>query len=31
MYDATLGVVQGAIDKYNKAKSMCVDNCACGC
>lgn len=31
MYDATLGAVQGAIDKYNKAKSMCVDNCACGC
>lgn len=31
MYDATLGAEQGAIDKYNKAKSMCVDNCACGC
>ena len=31
MYDATLGLKGGAIDKYNKAKSMCVDNCACGC
>ena len=31
VYDATLGLGGSAVDKYNKAKSMCVDNCACGC
>tara|TARA_R110002012_G_scaffold41035_5_gene112702 strand:+ start:152 stop:613 length:462 start_codon:yes stop_codon:yes gene_type:complete len=30
-YDATEGLAEGAVEKYNKAKSMCVEVCACGC
>ena len=30
-YDATLGLADGAQDKYNKAKELCTERCACGC
>tara|TARA_Y100000816_G_scaffold286061_1_gene266596 strand:- start:12236 stop:12694 length:459 start_codon:yes stop_codon:yes gene_type:complete len=30
-YDATLGITDGATDKYNKAKELCTERCACGC
>ncbi len=30
-YDATLGNINAATDKYNKAKEFCTERCACGC
>lgn len=30
-YEATLGLVDSVQDKYNKAKELCVEVCACGC
>ena len=30
-YDATLGLGDGAQEKYNKAKELCTERCACGC
>jgi hypothetical protein len=31
LYEATTGNVGTAQDKYNKAKELCVEVCACGC
>ena len=30
-YDAALGLADGAQEKYNKAKELCTERCACGC
>lgn len=30
-YEATLGLTDSVQDKYNKAKELCVEVCACGC
>ena len=30
-YESTLGLVDSVQDKYNKAKELCVEVCACGC
>ena len=30
-YDATIGNVESAGEKYNKAASFCRERCACGC
>jgi len=30
-YEATLGLEESVQDKYNKAKDLCVEVCACGC
>jgi hypothetical protein len=31
MYEAHLGLADTANDKYNKAKALCTEVCACGC
>ncbi len=30
-YEATLGLEESVQEKYNKAKELCVEVCACGC
>ena len=30
-YEASLGLEQSTVEKYNKALSMCTEVCACGC
>lgn len=30
-YEATLGLADSTVEKYNKALSMCTEVCACGC
>ena len=30
-YEASTGSANAAVDKYNKARSLCVEVCACGC
>lgn len=30
-YEAKLGLVESVSDKYNKAKELCTEVCACGC
>jgi hypothetical protein len=30
-YEATLGLTDSVQDKYNKAKELCTEVCACGC
>ena len=30
-YEASLGLEQSTLEKYNKALSMCTEVCACGC
>jgi len=31
IFDASLGNVNDATDKYQKAKELCTERCACGC